>query len=241
MRKIATYVFLDITTNGYPLACRWSIDIAELCMIAVKRKHIEYGQIEPRTQNTFKMCFYVYRGTYKRKAPNTGLHNENFDEAVHFNEDVCNTIISFLSCLEKPVCMIAHDGFKLHLPLLKVKFGDSLPDDLRCTDSIYAFYDIMTLKNKESTKSYSSKNNKPGVKKYKDIVRKKFYDEDPKESYELFDIYSRVINGDLTQYNAEDQCQMIIQLAIEKRREFVTWVEGNHCRLSEVPLLHDIF
>ncbi|PZC83672.1 hypothetical protein B5X24_HaOG207199 [Helicoverpa armigera] len=240
MGKIATYVFLDITTNGYPLEHPWCIEIAELCMIAVKRKCIENRQIEPRTQNKFKMCFWIYCGFYKT-GRRTRLSKEDLYEAIQFNEDVCNTINSFLSCLEKPVCIIVHDGFKVQLPLLKVKFSRltcSLPDDLMCTDSIYAFYDILTLENKEGTNSSRSKHSKPGVKVYKNMVRETFYDKELKESYVLSHIYSRVINGDLIPYEAENHCQMIMQLAIEKSKEFVAWVERNHCRLSEVPLLY---
>nr|XP_021182277.2 three prime repair exonuclease 2 [Helicoverpa armigera]XP_049696614.1 three prime repair exonuclease 2 [Helicoverpa armigera] len=229
MGKIATYVFFDVATDG-------TFTIAELCMIAVKRKHIELREKEPRTQNKFKLCFWFRDYNEKYTRP------ESFKEVFYidekFNEDVCNSVNSFLSCLEKPVCIIAHDGFNLHFPLLKYRFSRfkcSLPDDLLCTDSIYAFYDLMALEDKQLSKSSRSKRNKPGVKLYKYLVRKTFYDEVPTESYELCDIYNRVINGDLTPDDTENHCKMIMQLAIEKSKEFVTWVEGNHCRLSEVP------
>ncbi|PZC83671.1 hypothetical protein B5X24_HaOG207198 [Helicoverpa armigera] len=203
--------------------------------------YIENRQIEPRTQNKFKVCFWFFCGFYKTPSSRTGLSKENFYDSILFNDDVCNAINSFLSCLEKPVCIIAHDGFKLQFPLLKVKFSRSkcsLLDDLMCTDSIYAFYDILALENKEGTKSSRSKHSKPGVKVYKNMVRENVYDKEPKESYVLCDIYRRVLKGDLIPYEAEDHCQMIMQLAIEKSKDFVAWVERNHCRLSEVPLLY---
>ncbi|XP_047019088.1 three prime repair exonuclease 2-like isoform X1 [Helicoverpa zea] len=238
MGKIATYVFLDAVTNKETAQYKGELKIAELCMIAVKRKHIELRQEEPRTQNKFKMCFWVYYIHDDDYSRRTGLSSINMRNETNFNNDAFNAINSFLSCLEKPVCMIAHDGFKVHFPVLKYHFHNlkvSLPNDYLCTDSIYAFYDIMEPETKGGTKSSRSRHNKPGVKLHKNMVRETFYDEEPKESYKLCDIFSRVIKGDLTPYNAENHCQMIMKLAIEKNDAFVAWVERNHCRFSGVP------
>uniref|UniRef100_A0A2A4IYF4 Exonuclease domain-containing protein n=1 Tax=Heliothis virescens TaxID=7102 RepID=A0A2A4IYF4_HELVI len=242
MGKIATYIFFDIQTNGYKGRYHHgAVQIAEICMIAVKRLHIEAREDEPRNLNKFKMCFWLNYVMSERVVLRSGLTKPILQNEVMFNEDVCNVINSFISCQEKPVCMIAHNAFELHFPLLKYQFNllkvSFTSDDLLCIDSLYAFYDIMKPENSKSTNSVRSIHNKPGRSVYKNLVRRKFYDVKPKESYRLYDIYKRVINGDLVPYNAESHCKMIMKLAIEKSEEFVAWVERNHCLFAEVPIV----
>ncbi|XP_047019089.1 three prime repair exonuclease 2-like isoform X2 [Helicoverpa zea] len=236
MGKIATYIFFDIQSNGYPGPCHIEVQIAEICMIAVKRMHIEAREEQPRTLNKFKMCFRLRYVIADIVALRSGLTKPVLKNEAEFNKDVFNIINTFISCQEKPVCMIAHNAFEFHFPLLKYHFHQlkvSLPNDILCTDSLYALYDIMEPENNKNTI-----HNKPGRTAYKNVVRTKYYDVKPKESYRLSDIYSRVINGDLTPYNSENNCKMIMKLAIEKSEEFVAWVERNHCLFSEVPIMY---
>lgn len=75
------------------------------------------------------------------------------------------------------------------------------------------------------------------AKNIKEVRRKLFYekDEKPKESYKLMDIYKRVIGfPGLDAHRAENDCIMTAEISVAKAKEFVKWIDENHCSFSEV-------
>uniref|UniRef100_A0A2A4J5V7 Exonuclease domain-containing protein n=1 Tax=Heliothis virescens TaxID=7102 RepID=A0A2A4J5V7_HELVI len=262
MGKIATYLFLDVQSTGYPGSTHGEVRITELCMIAVKKLDVKKSKDEPRIQYKFRLCFNPEKRVEEQISQQNGLTQAVLKSEAKFNNDVYSGINSFIKCLMKPVCMIAHNAFKLHFPLLKYhinKMQAALPDDLLCTDSIYCFYDIFNTEiyteprenteencNKaeenESFNSGARKSDEDQIKRhmkgqsYENLVQSVFYEVAPKELYNLSHVYRSVTTGNLGKYSAENNCRMIMKIAIENSDRFIEWVELNHCPFSQVPI-----
>uniref|UniRef100_A0A2A4J5B2 Exonuclease domain-containing protein n=1 Tax=Heliothis virescens TaxID=7102 RepID=A0A2A4J5B2_HELVI len=145
-KKIATYVFLDLQTTNYPGTVHGEVRITELCMVAVKRAHVEAYESEPAIQNKIKMYFNPEKKVDPKISRQNGLTQSFLKNEAEFNKDVFNLMNSFINCLKKPVCMIAHNALKFHFPLLQFHFkrmNVSFPSDVMCTDSIYCLFDIL--------------------------------------------------------------------------------------------------
>ncbi|XP_021193307.3 three prime repair exonuclease 2 [Helicoverpa armigera] len=145
-KKIATYVFLDIQTTNYPETVHGEVRITELCMIAVKRAHVEGYENQPPIQNKIKMYFNPEKKVDTKISRMNGLTQAFLKHEAEFNKDVFNLMNSFINCLKKPVCLIAHNALKFHFPVLKFHFrrmNVEFPNDLMCTDSIYCLFDIL--------------------------------------------------------------------------------------------------
>lgn len=241
---IATYVFLDLQSSGLPGRAHGEVQITELCMLAVKRQHLldtEPGQ-QPRVQYKLRMVFQPDKRLDTKSGSMTGLTKTLLKHEAEFNQDVFDTINCFISCLEKPVCLIGQNAFEFHFQLVKYHFDKinvKLSDDILCTDSVYAFFDILEAENQTSNivDIFANQRNQVG-KKYHLLLRRKFYLKiQSRQSYKLMDIYWRVTHSTLTTHRAENQCIMIMQIAITRAQKFVDWVEQYHCHFSEVPIM----
>ncbi|XP_037961231.1 uncharacterized protein LOC119690280 [Teleopsis dalmanni] len=78
----------------------------------------------------------------------TGLNNYMLEYEQPFNEDTAKTILSFLGRLQKPLCLVAHNGINFDFPILNQMFeriNMTLPIGTLCLDSLIAFWviDIM--------------------------------------------------------------------------------------------------
>lgn len=256
MDKVKTYLFLDLQATGYPGTAHGEIRITEICLLAVKGVDVEKTRYEPRIQYKFKMCFNPEKKVEEEISQQNGLTLAVLKSETKFNKDVCNAITSFVKCLKKPVCMIAHNAFKFHFPLLKYhmdRMKVAMPDDLLCTDSIYCYYDILKRelyvkpreKSEENCEEESAESKSDPVeikrdmrdRKYENLVQNVFYEVAPKELYNLSHVYKSVTSGDLKQYDAETNCRMMLKIAIDYKHDFMEWVKRQHCPFSEVPII----
>ncbi|XP_026727532.1 uncharacterized protein LOC113493736 [Trichoplusia ni] len=150
MARVETYVFLDLETTGLPKYELNKSRITELSMVAVSRDHVvetRPGAL-PRVISKFTKCFNPQRMIYPIGAEFTGLCNDLLENETAFNKNVFNTINNYLELFRKPICLIAENGHNCDFPILKnhfVKLNCTLPDDVLCADSLYAFYDILKI------------------------------------------------------------------------------------------------
>ncbi|XP_057369139.1 three-prime repair exonuclease 1-like [Daphnia carinata] len=135
-------VFFDLETTGIPAF--HSPKITELSFCAVERNQFLHGQPKqvPRVTNRLNLCIYPSRLVDPVASDKTKLDNYNLEHQSKFDEDVFNVIYSFLNRLKKPVCLIAHNGFRFDFPILRseiAKLDKELPDEIFCADSLHIF------------------------------------------------------------------------------------------------------
>lgn len=132
-RKIVTpalfnsYVFLDLETTGLispedPM-CR----ITELSMWGIEREEFlncNGTKKMPRVTNRLNMCVYPSKPIHPMASKKSKLDNQNLSHQSQFDEDVGNVVLSFLNRLKKPLCMVAHCGFKFDFPVLKSEIAN---------------------------------------------------------------------------------------------------------------------
>ncbi|XP_045455839.1 three-prime repair exonuclease 1-like [Melitaea cinxia] len=148
MVVIATYVFIDLETTGLPEEENNCTRITELSLVAIKRNHVLATRpgATPRVQHKLTLCFNPGRPVAPSCTDVTGLCNFLLEYEPRFNVETFTMINTFLTVLEKPVCLIAHNGHRFDFPILKnhlTKHGLSLANDLLCADCLHGFYDVM--------------------------------------------------------------------------------------------------
>lgn len=109
-----------------------------------------------------------------------------------FSKDTVSLINGFLSHLEEPVCLVAHNGTRYDFPLLKAELQgiqQSLTDDIYCVDSLEVFRSLDSPE--------------PGS------------DERPeKKSFKLTEIYRRLYGeAPPVSHTAEDDCITLLKCA----------------------------
>lgn len=78
------------------------------------------------------------------------------------------------------------------------------------------------------------------TKKMREVRRKLFFNSDkkPDRSYKLKDIYERVLRRPgFDAHRAENDCIMTAEIATAISKEFVEWIDNNHCPFSEVKAM----
>ncbi|XP_063387789.1 uncharacterized protein LOC134673721 [Cydia fagiglandana] len=146
MPRIATYVFFDLETTGLPHLEKNRTKIIELCFVATSRKEIEkcgYGEIPAVSKIT--LVFNPQRPMQSKVVELTGFTNKLLEHAPTFKQKT-KSLVAFLEELEKPVCLVAHNGNIFDYKLLLTEFneaGETLPRDLLCVDSIIGFRKLL--------------------------------------------------------------------------------------------------
>ena len=136
-KKIKTLVFFDCETTGLaPDKPR----ITELSMVATKSDDISELQkrikasiktrlatdqqegggainnnielLTPRVLNKLTICVYPMKTIYPTVSHITGLDNYNLEGQATFDNNTSTLIDNFLNRLEKPSCLLAHNGTK---------------------------------------------------------------------------------------------------------------------------------
>ncbi|CAB3244921.1 unnamed protein product [Arctia plantaginis] len=240
MAPIQSYVFIDLETTGLPVRESYQTKITELSIVIVKRRHIldTVPGTLPRVQHKLTLCFNPGRMIDPEASQVSGLDNDLLEFETMFDIHAFNTIKEFLTCQEKPLCLIAHNGFNFDFPILKSRFemlNAHLDADVMCADSLNGFYDIL----REGPNFQVAM---PNVvpKRITEIRRRFFYgnNQRPNQSFSLIDIYERVLGRPAIEpHRAANDCVMIAQIAIARTREFVAWIDNNHCPFSEVTAM----
>ncbi|XP_063629042.1 uncharacterized protein LOC134800503 [Cydia splendana] len=146
MPRIATYVFFDLETTGLPHLEKNRTKIIELCFVATSRKEIEKcGYREIPAVSKITLVFNPQRPMQSKVVELTGFTNKLLEHAPTFKQKT-KSLVAFLEELEKPVCLVAHNGNIFDYKLLQTEFneaGEALPRDLLCVDSIIGFRKLL--------------------------------------------------------------------------------------------------
>lgn len=235
MQPIKSYVFMHLETTGLPSEESNQTRITELGMVVLKRNHITRNSLGelPRIINKLLMVFKPDKEISEEAANLSGLEEDMLQQESMFNENACVTIKSFLECQIKPVCLVAHNGHKFGLPLLKNHFERwelSLPEDLKCVDSRHGFYELLecpqvVIQNEDRHRLENNIDN---------VLASIYYNNDlmPQQSFSLNGIYERVFK----RHTAESRSIMIAQLAVATPK-FLEWVDNMYCPFSQVRAL----
>lgn len=115
--KFASFIFLDLETTGL----QQPIEITELSMIAVERKHILEStktKVLPRILDKFTSCVQPAKYIECLASSMTGLSNEGLENKKSFDTEFGEMVRSFILRQPQPVCLIAHNGDNFDFKIL---------------------------------------------------------------------------------------------------------------------------
>ncbi|XP_050075065.1 uncharacterized protein LOC126562562 [Anopheles maculipalpis] len=148
MVEIKSFVFFDLETTGIPQYEHFRTKITELSMVACGRDHLVESNTElPRVMHKLSLCFNPFRMITLGSSQATGLYNDLLEKEAKFDANAGEMVKLFLDRLQKPICLVAHNGNQFDFILLKqhlLRIGVPLPAELYCVDSLPAFRKIET-------------------------------------------------------------------------------------------------
>uniref|UniRef100_A0A182JHX3 Uncharacterized protein n=1 Tax=Anopheles atroparvus TaxID=41427 RepID=A0A182JHX3_ANOAO len=146
MTEIKSFVFFDLETTGLPEYEHFKTKITELSMVACSKEHLLECVAElPRVLHKLSLCFNPARLISIGSSHVTGLYNDLLENEGKFDGSAAEMVKLFLDRLQKPVCLVAHNGSKFDFILLKqhmLRIGVMLPSFLYVVDSLPAFREI---------------------------------------------------------------------------------------------------
>ncbi|XP_065357395.1 uncharacterized protein LOC135951639 [Calliphora vicina] len=166
--EIKTFVVLDLETNGLPSQQFNTCAITELSLYTFSAKCLTDKDIDtklalkdvteegvegfdqqppelPRVLNKLTLMINPRRMINPIAEKVTGLSNEMLENESSFDKDTAECLNLFLERLEKPICMVAHNGWTFDYPVIRYvydKLNMSLPSSVFCVDSLKAFREI---------------------------------------------------------------------------------------------------
>uniref|UniRef100_A0A182N976 Exonuclease domain-containing protein n=1 Tax=Anopheles dirus TaxID=7168 RepID=A0A182N976_9DIPT len=146
MVEIKSFVFFDLETTGIPEYEHFRTKITELSLVACTRDHLlDSSNEQPRVTHKLSLCFNPSRMITLGSSQATGLYNDMLEKESKFDTTAGELVKLFLERLQKPLCLVAHNGHRFDFILLKqqmLRIGVSLPGGLYCLDSLAAFREI---------------------------------------------------------------------------------------------------
>ncbi|XP_052873043.1 uncharacterized protein LOC128278364 isoform X2 [Anopheles cruzii] len=143
MTNVRTFVFLDLETTGLPWN-EWNrTKITELSMVACSKQHLlESISHLPRVLHKLSLCFNPSRMISHGSSLKTGLYNDLLQYEGKFDSSAGEMVKIFLKRLQKPICFVAHNGYRFDFILLKKQLASldvQLEGPLVCIDTLPAF------------------------------------------------------------------------------------------------------
>lgn len=151
-KEISSFAVFDLETACLP---DWNFNktkITEICIQGINAEDVSNGKNcnEPRINHNMTLVFNPFMSIHPESERITGLCNEILEKESPLDENAATLILNFLKHLQKPVCLVAHNGNKFDFPILKdalSKVGVELPSDILCLDSLPTFKTLDLLKN----------------------------------------------------------------------------------------------
>lgn len=144
-----------------------------------------------------------------------GLTNSSLQNQEPFDETTASTIINFLSHLQKPVCLLAHNGKLFDFPVLKAEFENlkiQLPPDLYIVDTLVGFRKIGM-----PDLPFSQKLHKDVKFKLNGNI-----------SYALQNLHLYFFGKPhLGSHSSEGDCIALAKVCHKVRDQILPWIEGN--------------
>lgn len=121
MHHINTYLFFDLEATGLPEFEFNRTKITEISMIACSKKHIlETKRNEiPRVLHKLTLCVSPRKLIQPEATIITGLDNYMLEYERYFDVNAVRLMSHFLQHLQKPICLVAHNGSKFDFPLFR--------------------------------------------------------------------------------------------------------------------------
>ncbi|QBC76013.1 viral 3' repair exonuclease [Neophasia sp. alphabaculovirus] len=225
MAIVNTYAFLDLETTGLPKLQNNQTQITELSLQCVTRKELLGAA---RVCNKLTLCFEPTVDVSEQASALTQLNAENLRGQAQFDKRTVALIESFLALLSPPVCLVAYNGFAFDFPILyKHLKNNGFAGAVHCSDAYHALFAIL-----DGSGPPTMKRSKSGTVTVKLCPWQR--GARPKQSYKLIDLYKRHVGGNVEGHRAEDDCAMMMRLVQKHAAEFVIWVDGNNCKLSNL-------
>lgn len=149
--KVQTLIFCDMESTGLPHDVGLkNVQITEIALLAIDRAEFENSQGNIRVINKLNLCLQPRSRISSGSIHLTGLCNMALQFQERFSQNTVKLIELFLQRLNKPVCLLAHNGDKFDFPLLKAEIlnsGEVFTESLFCADTLNAFRSILSTRN----------------------------------------------------------------------------------------------
>uniref|UniRef100_A0A336KCU1 CSON003226 protein n=1 Tax=Culicoides sonorensis TaxID=179676 RepID=A0A336KCU1_CULSO len=145
--EIRSIAFFDIEATGLPSEEFNRTKITEISFVACSTEHLlatKFGDL-PRILHKLTLCMNPAKRISDVAEKITGLSNELLEHENKFDENLVRTMFHFLSHLQKPCVIVAHNGLRFDFPILQrmlMMIEMKLPEDLLAADSLLIFREI---------------------------------------------------------------------------------------------------
>lgn len=144
--NIKTLAFFDIETTGLPSKSD-PAKITELSIVAIPFSTFEnFNGNCLRVKHKLSLCFNPEKIIGDVAVQLSGLTNELLQEESRFDESTMRLLEDFFEHLQKPICLVAHNGdrfdFKILMQYYK-KLSFPVQNCLKCCDSLKIFKEII--------------------------------------------------------------------------------------------------
>ena len=202
--QFSTFIFLDLETTGL----QKPVEITELSMIAVERKHIiesSMTKTTPRLLDKFTTCVRPTKEIGWFASSLTCLSNEDLENRKVFDIELGKIVRSFIMRQAQPVCLVAHNGdsfdFKILVSGLEA-VGITLSESVQASDSLKAF----RKQHKESKDNLNNDGNGAATA-----------GEGKRFSCSLSNLYNTFVGGEFENaHSAEGDALALLRLVVHK-------------------------
>lgn len=247
---LSTLVFLDLETTGLP-SPSFKPEITELCMLAASRFSLE--QPTPvRVQNKLNICFHPVRTMNSIAAKVSGLNADNLFYQKDFDADAVKLIQLFLTRLDPPVCLLAHNGIRFDFPLLRAQLQSFSGPDFRlldcrnsailCADTLHLFTELNSQLVPTIAANDSGFVDEPipcdGLPVARSSPKKV---REGRVSFQLGDIYARVFgSGHSNAHSAEGDCIAVMNLVQHLGLNAIDWLQVNYTDFNSIRPMYQL-
>ncbi|KAF5399888.1 Three prime repair exonuclease 1 [Paragonimus heterotremus] len=257
---LSTLVFLDLETTGLPSAS-FKPEITELCLLAVSRFALEQTDKPIRVQNKLNLCFHPTRTMQSVAAKISGLNRDNLFHQKDFDTTAVNLLQLFLTRLDPPICLLAHNGNRFDFALLRAQLLGLRGIDFRlldchgspilCADTLSLFTalnDELVRKPPLNDSGFDCADVDVSSDNYT-LVDTPLSHSSPKKSvspprtvfFQLGNVYSRVFGSPHSNaHSAEGDCIALMDLVQHLGLSAIDWLQTNYSDFNKIPTMYTL-